>query len=55
MVAASPSPSTPFSLGGPSDELLALFNAQVTNEMAASQLYLSASIWFDQRDWEVRS
>lgn len=44
--------STPFSIGGPSDELLDLFNSQVTNEFYASQLYLSASIWFDQRDWE---
>jgi ferritin len=47
-----PLSSTPFSIGGPSKELLELFNNQVTNEMAASQLYLSASIWFDQRDWE---
>lgn len=44
--------SPPFSIGGPSDELLDLFNNQVTNEFSASQLYLSASIWFDQRDWE---
>lgn len=33
-----------------SDELLDLFNQQVTNELEASQLYLAASIWFDQRD-----
>jgi len=31
-------------------ELLELFNAQVTNELAASQLYLSASIWCDSQD-----
>ena len=44
--------STPFSVGGPSEELLDLYSSQVTNEFAASQLYLSASIWFNQRDWE---
>jgi hypothetical protein len=33
-----------------SDEVLTLFNSQVTQELAASQLYLSASIWCDQRD-----
>lgn len=47
----STSTPSPFSVSGPSQELLDLFNTQVTNEMAASQLYLSASIWFDQRDW----
>lgn len=41
--------ATPF---GPSDELLNLFNNQVTQEFSASQLYLSASIWFDRREWE---
>jgi len=46
------SSATPFSIGGASDELLELFNKQVTQEMAASQFYLSASIWFDGRDWE---
>jgi ferritin len=33
-----------------SKELLELFNSQVTNELAASQLYLSASIWCDSKD-----
>jgi len=41
--------STPL---GPSDELLELFNQQVTQEFIASQVYLSASIWFDTNDWE---
>ena len=40
------------SVGGPSEELLDLFNAQVTNEFSASQAYLSASIWFNSHDWE---
>lgn len=40
------------SLTGPSEELLNLFNKQVTQEFIASQVYLSASIWFDQNDWE---
>lgn len=44
--------STPFSVGGPSDELLELFSRQVTQEFSASQLYLSASIWFNRREWE---
>mmetsp|Transcript_28893 Transcript_28893/g.78284 ORF Transcript_28893/g.78284 Transcript_28893/m.78284 type:complete len:231 (-) Transcript_28893:1801-2493(-) len=39
-------------LVGPSDELMDLFNKQVTQEFIASQVYLSASIWFDQNDWE---
>eukprot|EP00536_Pseudo-nitzschia_multiseries_P004814 jgi/Psemu1/237986/estExt_Genewise1.C_840006 len=39
-------------LAGPSEELLDLFNRQVTQEFTASQVYLSASIWFDQNDWE---
>ena len=34
-----------------SEELLELFNEQVTNELAASQLYLSASIWCDHNDY----
>lgn len=37
--------------GGPSIELLELFNHQVTNELESSQLYLSASIWFDSHDF----
>jgi ferritin len=41
--------STPL---GPSKELLELFNRQVTQEFIASQVYLSASIWFDTNDWE---
>ena len=32
--------------------MLALFNNQVTQEFIASQVYLSASIWFDSQDWE---
>lgn len=40
------------SLMGPSDELLDLFNRQVTQEFIAAQVYLSASIWFDNNDWE---
>lgn len=38
--------------GGPSPKLLELFNNQVTQEFTASQVYLSASIWFDSQDWE---
>lgn len=37
---------------GPSEKLLELFNRQVTQEFMASQVYLSASIWFDNHDWE---
>jgi ferritin len=33
-----------------SDELLQMFNAQVTNELEASQLYLAASIWCNSQD-----
>ena len=33
-----------------SDELLQMFNSQVTNELQASQLYLAASIWCDSHD-----
>jgi len=33
-----------------SQELLDLLNSQVTKELSASQLYLSASIWCEQRD-----
>jgi hypothetical protein len=33
-----------------SDEVLGLINSQVTVELSASQLYLSASIWCDQND-----
>jgi hypothetical protein len=33
-----------------SDEVLGLINSQVTVELSASQLYLSASIWCDQHD-----
>mmetsp|Transcript_16191 Transcript_16191/g.46516 ORF Transcript_16191/g.46516 Transcript_16191/m.46516 type:complete len:235 (-) Transcript_16191:54-758(-) len=44
--------TTPFSVGGPSEELLQLFSRQVTQEFSASQLYLSASIWFNRREWE---
>ena len=33
-----------------SEDLLQLFNQQVTNELEASQLYLAASVWFDQAD-----
>lgn len=44
--------AAPFSISGPSQELLDLFNSQVTKEFAASQLYLSASIWFNSREWE---
>jgi ferritin len=41
-----------FSTGGPSEELLHLFNEQVTNEFIASHMYLSASIWFETHDFE---
>ena len=34
------------------DDLLKLFNEQVTNEFVASHLYLSASIWFETNDFE---
>lgn len=43
---------TPFSIGGPSEELLERFNRQVTHELDASQAYLSASIWFNSNEWE---
>eukprot|EP00977_Amphora_coffeiformis_P004094 scaffold823_cov219-Amphora_coffeaeformis.AAC.12 len=33
-----------------SDEFLSTYNAQVTNEMSASQLYLSASLWCERRE-----
>lgn len=33
-----------------SEELLQLYNAQVTNELEASHLYLAASIWCDSND-----
>lgn len=33
-----------------SDELLQMFNSQITNELEASQLYLAASIWCDKDD-----
>ena len=38
--------STPFSVGGPSSELLTRFSDQVTQELSASQFYLSASSKF---------
>lgn len=34
------------------EDMLTRFNDQITNEFAASHLYLSASIWFESRDWE---
>lgn len=34
------------------ENLLKLYNEQVTNEFFASQLYVSASIWFQARNWE---
>jgi len=34
------------------DELLDLFNHQITNEFALSHLYLAASNWFNERDFE---
>jgi len=37
---------------GPSKKLLRLFNRQVTQEFMASQVYLSASVWFGIHDWE---
>jgi hypothetical protein len=33
-----------------SDEVVQLINSQVTVELSASQLYLSASIWCDQQE-----
>jgi len=33
-----------------SDELLDLYNTQVTNELEASQLYLAASIWCEKQE-----
>lgn len=33
-----------------SDELLQMFNSQVTSELEASQLYLAASIWCNSQD-----
>ena len=35
---------------GASEELLDLINHQVTNELSASQLYLSASLWCETQD-----
>lgn len=37
---------------GPSKKLLKLFNRQVTQEFMASQVYLSASVWFETHDWQ---
>jgi len=34
------------------EKLVDLFNRQITQEFIASQTYLSASIWFNQNDWE---
>ena len=45
-----PSAETIASVGGPSAELLDLWSSQVSVELAASQLYLSASIWFRGRE-----
>mmetsp|Transcript_30577 Transcript_30577/g.57275 ORF Transcript_30577/g.57275 Transcript_30577/m.57275 type:complete len:228 (-) Transcript_30577:46-729(-) len=50
--ASSSTSSSSQTIGTPSKELLNLFNEQVTNEFTASHLYLSASIWFNARDWE---
>jgi hypothetical protein len=36
--------------GVASDEVVQLINSQVTVELSASQLYLSASIWCDQQE-----
>lgn len=41
--------SSPDSGSTPSQELLDLWSAQVSVELSASQLYLSASIWFRER------
>lgn len=35
----------------PVAKLHSLFNSQITNELAASQLYLSASIWCEEREF----
>jgi hypothetical protein len=40
----------PVTTRGASKELLELFSKQVTNELQASQLYLSASVWFSIND-----
>lgn len=45
----SPSLELNSGLGNPSAELLELWSNQVSVELAASQLYLSASIWFRSR------
>ena len=37
--------------GGPSQELMGLWSKQVSVELSASQLYLSASIWFAMREY----
>lgn len=42
----------PPSQAGPSKALLDLFCDQVSQELTASQFYLSASIWFNSREWE---
>ena len=47
---ASPAFVSSSSSGGPSQKLLSLWSDQVSVELAASQLYLSASIWFNDRD-----
>ena len=47
-VTAPPPPTS----GTPSQELLDLWSNQVSVELSASQLYLSASIWFRARDMD---
>ena len=51
-VAAQQQPKGETSPGQAPDDLLNLFNEQVTNEFVASHLYLSASIWFETNDFE---
>jgi len=54
-LASTPETSTATVMTRVSDELLDMFNHQITNEFSASHLYLAASIWFDQRDYKGMS
>jgi ferritin len=49
---SSPSGMTAMTSAVPSQELVQLWSSQVSVELAASQLYLSASIWFRARDMD---
>ena len=45
-------PSTSTGVIGPSEEMLTLISRQVSVELAASQAYMAASIWFRARNMD---